>query len=186
VIRLRALRKVGHNLKKIKTMENLKKFLIKYNAWNGEQSLSEITSLDLSHRGVRSLPKEIEFLTNLKSLNLKGNDLSCLPDEIGKLPLETLLLGDNFFSKIPSVIFQIVSLKTLDLNENNIKKLSKDIAVLVNLEVLYLSYNNLVFINDSIAKINLVQLVVWDNCFKTVPKVFEKLKTKGCEIWHSL
>jgi len=166
-------------------MEAFENFLIKHNAWNGEGSLSGITRLDLSYKDLRRLPNEISLLTSLKSLKLNGNDLSCLPDEIGKLPLETLLLGDNFLRKVPRVVFQITSLKVLDLNDNGIRKLSHDIALLKNLETLYISYNKLMFLNSSIAKIDLLQLTVWDNCFEKVPKVFETLKKKGCEIWHS-
>uniref|UniRef100_UPI0030DDAFE9 leucine-rich repeat domain-containing protein n=1 Tax=Crocosphaera watsonii TaxID=263511 RepID=UPI0030DDAFE9 len=62
-------------------------------------------SLDLSFKGLTSIPPEIGQLTNLTSLNLWNNQLSNLPPEIGQLTnLTSLNLWNNQVTNIPPEI----------------------------------------------------------------------------------
>ena len=57
-----------------------------------EQAVRDkVTKLELSNKGLTTLPPEIGQLTNLRSLNLSFSQLSSLPLEIGQL---TNLLKD--------------------------------------------------------------------------------------------
>jgi Leucine-rich repeat (LRR) protein len=81
-------------------------------------SVSEGTTvLNLSGRGLSgSLKAEVRFLSNLKELNLSGNNFTGLPAEVGQLSkLEVLNLSNNPFTGLPYEIGNLKNLKTLDL-----------------------------------------------------------------------
>ncbi|NEU81532.1 leucine-rich repeat domain-containing protein, partial [Nostoc sp. UIC 10630] len=62
----------------------------------------EVTELDLSNKGLTTLPPKIGQLTNLQSLDLSENQLSSLPPKIGQLTnLQSLDLSENQLSSLP-------------------------------------------------------------------------------------
>ncbi|MEH2335417.1 leucine-rich repeat domain-containing protein [Nostoc sp.] len=66
-----------------------------------------LTKLDLSDKGLTTLPPEIVQLTNLRSLDLSSNQLSSLPPEIVQLTnLQTLYLSNNPLESPPPEIIQ--------------------------------------------------------------------------------
>ncbi|MBE8999850.1 leucine-rich repeat domain-containing protein [Nostoc sp. LEGE 12447] len=80
---------------------------------------NKVTKLDLSGKGLITLPSEIGQLTNLQTLYLNNNQLSSLPSEIGQLTnLQTLYLNNNQLSSLPSEIGQLTNLQSLDLSTN--------------------------------------------------------------------
>lgn len=66
-----------------------------------EEALSALTELDLRFNQLTSLPPEIGNLTNLTKLNLEGNELMSLPESIGNLTnLTDLDLDRNLAKKV--------------------------------------------------------------------------------------
>jgi len=90
------------------------------------------------------LPPEIGFLTNLRELRLKCNDLSEIPPEIGQLTnLRELHLAKNHLSELPPEIWTLANLEVLDLFNNDLSEIPPKIGHLKNLRELDLYDNNL-------------------------------------------
>jgi|GEM_PF-2775984 len=60
------------------------------------------TAMNLSGKGITTIPEEIKQLTNLQELNLSRNEITEIPETIG----------------------QLINLRMLNLRENKIKKTS--------------------------------------------------------------
>jgi Leucine-rich repeat (LRR) protein len=69
--------------------------------------LAGITRLDLS-AGLTEFPSEIfDLADSLEILNLSGNKLSALPDDLPRLhKLRVLFCSDNQFTSLPAVLGQ--------------------------------------------------------------------------------
>jgi small GTP-binding protein len=89
------------------------------------------TQLDLSGKGLTTLPPEFGQLTNLQTLDLSSNQLSSLPPEFGQLTnLQTLYLFSNQLSSLPPEFGLLSKLKSLDLRDNELVKLPPEIGKL--------------------------------------------------------
>jgi Leucine-rich repeat (LRR) protein len=96
-------------------------------------------SLNLSRKGLKSLPAEFGKLTNLTSLNLSNNQLTNLPAEIGKLTnLTSLYLLSNQLTNLPAEIGKLTNLTSLSLSYNQPTKtfLLKLVISLISLDLL--------------------------------------------------
>ncbi len=72
------------------------------------------TSLDLSRKGIKTIPPEIGKLTSLTELNLSENRITQIPEAISKLTsLTSLNLWRNRISQIPEAIAKLTKLKVL-------------------------------------------------------------------------
>ncbi|MEH2043073.1 leucine-rich repeat domain-containing protein [Nostoc sp.] len=104
----------------------------------------EARILDLSGKGLTTLPAEIGQLSNLIGLDLSKNQLTTLPAEIGQLSnLDWLLLSDNQLTTLPAEIGQLINLSKLILSNNQLTTLPAEISQLSNLSKLILSNNEL-------------------------------------------
>ena len=85
--------------------------------------LSGITRLDLSC-GLTEFPPQIFELANtLEVLNLSGNALSSLPDDLHRLTrLRVLFCSDNQFSELPACLGQCAALSMIGFKANRIVK----------------------------------------------------------------
>lgn len=85
--------------------------------YDGIDFKESTVTVDLSGRNLSgSLKGEIRFLTNLKELNLSGNNFTGLPAEIGQLSnLEVLNLANNPLTGLPQELGNLKNLKVLDL-----------------------------------------------------------------------
>ncbi len=114
-------------------------------------------ALDLTSKGINTLPSDIGKLNKLEDLNLYINNLTRLPEEIWDITNLTYLhLGDNNLTGIPAEIGSLNNLKVLKLAENNLDSLPEEIGKLNNLDVLNLFKNNLTDLPDSIVNIGRV------------------------------
>ena len=62
---------------------------------HNKEYLLKIKELDIQNMNIKELPVELFDLTNLKILNISGNNISCIPDEITKLSLDEFCADDN-------------------------------------------------------------------------------------------
>lgn len=83
--------------------------------------LAGITRLDLSC-GLTEFPREIfELADSLEILNLSGNALSSLPDDLYRLPhLRVLFCSDNLFTELPACLGQCAKLSMIGFKANQI------------------------------------------------------------------
>ncbi|KAA8559711.1 E3 ubiquitin-protein ligase SspH2 [Pseudomonas extremaustralis] len=84
--------------------------------------LAGITRLDLSC-GLTEFPREIfELADSLEILNLSGNALSSLPDDLHRLPhLRVLFCSDNAFTELPECLGQCAKLSMIGFKANQIR-----------------------------------------------------------------
>ncbi|MBW4521928.1 MAG: leucine-rich repeat domain-containing protein [Scytolyngbya sp. HA4215-MV1] len=100
--------------------------------------------LNLRSNQLSQLPPEIGQLASLQSLYLRSNQLSRLPPEIGQLAnLQSLSLISNQLSQLPPEIGQLANLQSLDLSDNPLSSLPPEIVQLANLQSLSLRSNQL-------------------------------------------
>ena len=83
--------------------------------------LAGITRLDLAC-GLTEFPREIfELADSLEILNLSGNALSSLPDDLHRLPhLRVLFCSDNAFTELPECLGQCAKLSMIGFKANQI------------------------------------------------------------------
>jgi small GTP-binding protein len=102
------------------------------------------TELDLNVHKVASLPSEIGTLTNLASLEIRGNDLVHLPTEITDLTnLTQLTLRSTKVTSLPAGISDLTNLTDLSLDNNRLTKVPEEICDLKNLTKLRLHANKI-------------------------------------------
>src|SRR5450830_1649982 len=84
--------------------------------------LAGIQRLDLSC-GLTEFPREIfELADSLEILNLSGNALSSLPDDLHRLPhLRVLFCSDNAFTELPACLGQCAKLSMIGFKANRIR-----------------------------------------------------------------
>ena len=72
------------------------------------------TTLDLSRKGLTTLPREIGNLIGLTHLDLRNNQLTALPPGIGNLTsLTDLYLSNNLLAALPPEIGELTNLTEL-------------------------------------------------------------------------
>ncbi|KAI8822208.1 uncharacterized protein EV422DRAFT_566644 [Fimicolochytrium jonesii] len=111
-----------------------------------------LADLNLSSCGIEMLPKRFfQRLPAVLRLNLGGNRLRDLPDFMApppnnfptRLPLQELLVNNNFLEDVPPDIGDLDRLVVLDLKSNYLRELPSEIWRCRSLKVLNLSSNRL-------------------------------------------
>ncbi|XP_070571196.1 uncharacterized protein [Ptychodera flava] len=147
------------------------------------QSLTEEYSLDsekldLSGQGLAELPAELGQFKQLKSLDLRNNQLSSLPRSLSQdhPDLETLDISGNEFTDIPPEL-DLKSLRRFAISGNSISSIREDdIEDLNNLEELDASNNNLSDVPASLGNLHrLKKLNIGSNNLTTVPSEIGQL-----------
>lgn len=82
--------------------------------------------LDLSNQNLATVPGDVNKLTKLNDLSLKGNKLTSFPPVILEVPtLITLDLSGNQISQFPEGLGKLTKLQSLNLAGNNISESEK-------------------------------------------------------------
>lgn len=121
----------------------------------------EMTTLDLSHMNLKSLPdwfpSIILYKSKLLEINLSNNNLSSLPDafcssfgtsqvgeyNFGKSQITSLNLENNELTSLPQCIKRMKALQYLNVRHNQLSFLPQTMADMINLHVLLIKGNSI-------------------------------------------
>ncbi|MDE5120357.1 MAG: leucine-rich repeat domain-containing protein, partial [Trichodesmium sp. St19_bin1] len=137
----------------------------------------DLTELYLSGNQLITISESISQLSNLTELYLSVNKLRTIPESISQLSnLTKLYLSGNQLITIPESISQLSNLKELYLGVNKLRKIPESISQLSNLIRLNLSRNQLITIPESISQLsNLTELDLSRNQLITIPESISQL-----------
>jgi len=151
-------------------------------------NLKNITRLDLSNNVITHVCDDITTLTHLTHLYLRNNQITenNLPkDMIGLTNLRTLNLSGNQLTCVPHQVLDIVSLRSLFLGGNQIKEVDRGINRLRRLRLLYLGGNQLQYLPSEIGELPYMQaLLLSDNKLKKLPRALSNLPRLQCLHLH--
>lgn len=104
---------------------------------------SSVTELNLSGRGLTTIPMDIFSRTDLIKLNLSKNKLTGAPQsQVGQLKdLVSLDLSYNSLTGLPAELGQLSRLEVLDLSNNRLTGLPMELGDLTQLRILDVSGN---------------------------------------------
>lgn len=126
---------------------------------NKKEALIKITrafesnskTLSLANLNLNELPRCIDLLTHLQSLDLSYNSLKDFSDSLGDLTqLTHLNLGSNCIDEFPQFITSLRTLYELSLTNNQLTKLPEDIWNQFQPRILYLEGNLIDKLPDSL------------------------------------
>ena len=107
--------------------------------------LPAMSTLVLDENALQALPSDLgHHLPSLRTLDLRGNMLTCLPASITKLVyLRELLLDHNALTALPNNLGVIHLLEILQLDDNKLKSLPASLGDMHCLQVLSVRHNPL-------------------------------------------
>lgn len=143
---------------------------------------NRIKTLNIQNKGISSLPKEIDYLTELQSFYLNSNSLTTLPETFGNLDsLYHLDLNNNELEELPESFGQI-SIVKLNLSNNQLTKLPSNFDSIAIKQSFFrfvdLSNNRLESLPFSFGRNfhNLKRLDLSNNNLRELPGSFNNLK----------
>lgn len=139
-----------------------------------------LVELDLSGNKISEIPEEIGDLGLLEVLDLRGNLISSLPESICRLEkLRILGLDGNKLSEFElKNIDKLRNLHTLSIRNNNLTKLPEEIDRLENLYYLYSMHNKLTRLPEKIGGLKRIEEADFsDNLITEIPRSIGNLKT---------
>jgi internalin A len=117
-------------------------------------------SLDLSRNQLTAVPESVGKLTALTLLDLSGNQLTAVPDWVGDLTaLTSLDLSRNQLTAVPESVGKLTALTSLDLRGNQLTVLPESVGKLTALTSLDLRGNQLTVLPESVGKLTALTLL---------------------------
>jgi len=141
---------------------------------------TNLISLDISNNQMTYLSGEIAQLQNLKCLTAKNNlfDNYSIPKELDQLvSLQSINLSGNQLTEFPMQLVELTALKCIHLGGNAITDVPREISNLTDLEILYLGGNRLEELPFEMGRlVNLVALILCDNKLLSLPSSMSCLR----------
>jgi hypothetical protein len=138
---------------------------------------SEVRKLDLRGQHLTELPEEIGELAALEELELAHNDLLTLPLSIGRLTrLKRLEMNFTKVVDFPRAILDLTSLELLAINYTKLREVPEEVGRLERLSILTLCANDLGALPASIFRLpRLEELIATDSHMTSLPPVLGDL-----------
>lgn len=135
--------------------------------WAIVDEIKDKNTLSLESHGlsnIKTIPDELSLLTDLKTLNLSGQDLIQLPQTITTLTkLEFLSIDRNKLESIPAAIDNLKNLKGISANSNKLKDLPKEMGSLKELRTASFANNiNLTTVPEELPNLNNLNMLRLD------------------------
>ncbi len=132
--------------------------------------LAGATRLDLSC-GLREFPREIfELADSLEVLNLSGNALDSLPDDLGRLHrLKVLFCSANDFAELPAAVGDCPALSMVGFKSNRIERVPAA-ALPPALRWLILTDNRIATLPEELGRRPLQKLMLAGNRLEALPE----------------
>jgi Leucine-rich repeat (LRR) protein len=133
LVRFNRLKKIPPVFAQIKSLEELvlsNNSFLASTKWNLLAKNTTLRKLDVSYslQNLKTLPKEIAAIKNLRELNISGNKFESLPIELLQLKkLEKLYCEVNDFEVFPVVLTQLPSLIELKIPASALKEMPNEI-----------------------------------------------------------
>ncbi len=90
---------------------------------------SQVYILQLRGKRLKTLPKQVYGMSNLRELDLRGNRIRVLTDSVALLAnLERLVLSRNPIDSLPAAMASMEQLKELVLWDTRVTRLPKELA----------------------------------------------------------
>ncbi len=147
--------------------------------WDGVKTYSngQVSKLNLTHKGITTIPLNFFQLPLLIELDLSHNQISELPNGIYRLTtLAKCNLSNNQIREVPSSVEYFSSVYSLDLSHNEITAIHPAIFMMRKLAGLYLSHNKLSSLPTEIRTLpELSSIVLSHNEFTSIPQFIETM-----------
>lgn len=161
-----------------------------------EAKVNDAAELDLSDLGLRSIPRDVFELNNLKVLKLGRfygkyedptlqNGIAHLTKAFSKLEsLEELHLQHNEIANFPEELLEMPHLRVINMAYNNLKQLPSSIGQMTNLEMIDANHNQLLYLPLEMAYLtNLKEIHLSFNPFQSPFKEALELDLPSLKIW---
>lgn len=126
--------------------------------------VGNLRNLDLSGNKIKILPENIGSFKMLKTLTMSKNQLDCIPQDTGKLTkLENLNLSFNLLQSIPMSLQQLKNLKEVHLDHNKLTSFPMALLGLKQLNLVDLSANSITKIPAGLEKLEATELILNQN-----------------------
>lgn len=143
-------------------------------------SLSQLEILELQGNKLSSLPDQLQELIHLRTLNITGNHFRTLPMTVlTAIPLIELLASKNALngSLFRDSVDQALHLQILDVSSNALTSICEaDTMLMPALKTLNISNNRLASLPDISSWSELITLLVGENKISTLPDGFTTLQ----------
>ncbi|XP_019642608.1 PREDICTED: uncharacterized protein LOC109483910 [Branchiostoma belcheri] len=148
-----------------------------FKALQKPEKVDGLLTIDLSDKGLTSVPAEVFDIRDVEHLVLSNNRLKSIPEEIGQLQkLQRLELDNNLLTQLPQAITTLPNLQVIDLSDNKLETLPDGFSRLKQLRDLYIQYNAFKEIPEEVWSLHLIKFLdIGGNPLKCLPDKISQL-----------